>query len=459
MMPPLPQSTVATPTQYVASSGAGVRTDALPTARWWQGFGDPVLVGLEAEAIAANRDLRSADARLRAARAGVGIASSARSPTVDGSLTGGMREDETAANRQRQPSEQSRFYQAGFDASWEIDVFGGIAASVAAADADAAAAAYARGDVLVSLLADVARNYIELRGAQARIDVAHRNIERQRDALELLTSRVRAGLSSEVDSAKARADLKALEAVVPALEESVQRAMYRLGVLIGREPGALVAQLRDPRGVPPAPPGLAVGLPSDLLERRPDVRRAQADVVAANARVGVARADLFPKFYLSGLLGRSSESTDSAGFGPGLFYGLGPTVTLPIFNGGRLRSRVEVRDAELAAALAAYEQSMLRALEDVNAALAGYAREQERRQSLSDALTAAELALKLARELYERGLADYFAVLDAERSLYAVEDDLTASTTAVSVKLIALYKALGGGWEDTAPALATNRAP
>lgn len=446
-LPPLPSSDVEVPQSFQSDMTSKVATNAAPTAKWWRNFHDPLLVELVEEAIDGNHELRLSQARLREARATAGVAEAVRSPRIDVTGTGGVHKDEPAAQLLGRPAAQTSFYQLGFDASWEIDIFGGVRASVAAAEADINAAAYSRNDVLVSLIAEVARNYMDLRGTQARLAVARRNIKAQSEALALLRSRVRAGLSADVDAAKAETDLQSLRSVVPQLEERISRDGYRLSVLLGKPPTTLDARLAVVWDLPEITVKVPVGLPSDLLARRPDVRAARAAVLAANARVGEARADLFPKFYLSGLLARAAERGDGVSLGPGLLYSVGPTLTLPILNGGRIRSNIAVQDARLDEALIRYEQTVLKSLEDVEGALAGVGRERQRQQSLESAVQSAMLAVQLAKELYGRGLSDYFAVIDAQRSLYAAEDALASNRTAIDLKLVALYKALGGGWE------------
>lgn len=453
MVPPLSSQPPAVPAAY---ENAAATADALPGAvtipdpHWWQRFNDPVLSALIDAAIAANHDVRIAHARLREARAAAGIARAGLAPQLNAGAEAGVRRDDLQTGRMGQPDADASYYQAGFDASWELDVFGGVRAGVIAAEADIAAAAGASDEMLVSVIAEVARNYIELRGAQQRVAVAERNITLQAEAIGLLRSRVRAGLSPELDIARAESDLQSLKSVIPPLQASIAARRYRIGVLTAQSASQLTAALQMPAELPQVTQAPATGLPSSLLERRPDVRRAQAQVNAANARVGVARADLFPKFYLSGLLARAEEDTGSISIGPGLLYSLAPTVRLPILSGGRIRSNIAIRDAQLDAALLRYEQTVLRSVEDVESALVSCAREQQRLQSLDAALAAAALARELALESYSHGLADYFSVLDAQRQQLAAEDSQAASRTDALVHLVALYKALGGGWQDQA---------
>lgn len=453
LTPPLPPPRVDLPTHWAEATPAPTTGPAL--ARWWQRFDDPVLSELVTTALADNRDLAVARARLREARAAAGIADSRLGPTLAARGSGGLRRDDLQAERLRFPPGEQSFHQLGLDASWEVDLFGASRAAAKAATAGADAAGYGLADVQVSLAAEVAREYFALRGAQARLAVAKRNIALQEDALSLLGSRVRAGLAPAIDATKARADLALLRGSQAPLDAAVATSGYRLAVLTGVAPGALPDTLATPRPLPDAAVAPPPGLPSDLLSRRPDLKRAEAEVLAANERVGVARADLLPKFYLSGLLARAEEDNGGVSFGPGLLYSIGPSVSLPIFNAGRLRAKVDIADARLAQALARYEQALLFAVQDVETALVNLARERQRSADIAAAVEAATLTRRLARTRYARGLADYFAVIDAQRALQASEDALAASRTACVQHLVALYKALGGGW-DASGALAVS---
>jgi outer membrane protein, multidrug efflux system len=407
-----------------------------------------VLDALVEEAVESNLDLRIAAARVRESRAALRISGADRYPTLVAGAAGGWRQDELLAERLARTPERGEFYELGFDASWEADVFGGLRAATDASRTDLLAAQYAHADLLVTLLAELGRNYLELRGTQARLALAYKHIALQQEALELLRVRVRAGLAAELDATRAETDLASIRAVVPEFEARIRANQHRLAVLLGREPIALATRLDAAEPVPPVPPDVPIGFPSDLLERRPDVREAQARVAGAAAGVGAARADLFPRFFLSGAWLRTAEELGSFSLGPASSYGLGPVVTLPIFNAGRIRANIAVQDARLEQALLGYELTLLRSLAEVESALAAYGRERERHAELERAAGSAALAETLAVELHAQGLADYFAVIDARRLLYAREDELTASTADLAVKLVALYKTPGGGWHS-----------
>ncbi len=338
-------------------------------------------------------------------------------------------------------------FDAGFDASWEIDVFGGIRRSVEAADADIGASEENLRDVLVSLLAEVARNYLQLRGDQLRLSIAAENIRAQQQTLELTQARYDAGLSNELDVAQAKAQLAGTEAQVPRLESSARQAIHQLGVLLGKDPGALLAELSEQAPIPFGPPEVPVGLPSELLRRRPDVRRAEQELAAATARIGVATADLFPKFFLTGAVGQQSVNFSDITLPESRFYSFGPSISWPVFAGGRIRANIRVQDARQEQAAILYEQSVLNALKDVEDALVAYSKEQQTRKSLKESTEATRKAVDISNELYSQGLVDFLNVLINQRALFQSQDSLAQSDQLVSQNLVALFKALGGGWE------------
>ena len=433
---------------------AGGETNLEPSlASWWKSFNDPQLDSLVERAVRTNQDLRIAEARVREARAFYRIASSQLWPTVD---AGGSYARENQSKNQPvlgslpMPSGipyENNVYQAGFDASWEIDVFGGNRRAVEAGKAEVAAAEFGRRNVLVTLLGEVARNYVELRGCQRRLEIATNNLKTQEEALALAQDRFKNGLTSDLDVQQAATLLANTRAVIPMLESGIQGYIHRLGVLLGQPPEALLAELSAPAPIPSAPPLVPAGFPSDLLRRRPDIQLAERQLAASTARIGVATADLFPKFSLTGIAGYESTSASDWFSGGSKFWSLGPTVQWRIFDAGRIRANIRVQDARQEQALAAYEKTVLMSFEDVENSLVAYAKEQIRRRSLEDAVTSSQDSLHLANQLYANGLASFINVLDAERSLYQAEDALVQSDKAVTQNLISLYKALGGGWE------------
>jgi outer membrane protein, multidrug efflux system len=442
-----------------ASGVTGAASSAQVTA-WWTTFADAQLDSLVDRALRSNTDLRIALARIREARAQKGVVAADAFPSVD--AAGAYTRSRPSVNAPGGSSgKASDLFQAGFDASWEIDVFGGVRRAVEAANADIGVAEENRRDVLVTLLSDVARNYLEVRGNQLRIAIARENITAQRKTVELTEGRYEVGLSNELEVAQARAQLATTESQVPALETAVKRAIHRLGVLLGQEPGVLLGELSAEAPIPPTPPEVPAGLPSDLLKRRPDIRRAEREVAAATARIGVATADLFPKFFLTGALGQQSVSFSDIAAPASRFWGIGPTVTWRVFDAGRIRSNIKVQDARQEQALIFYERTVLTALEDTENALVAYSKEQETRHSLNQSVEANRKAVDIANELYSKGLIDFLNVLVSQRALNQSQDDLAQSEQRVSTNLVALYKALGGGWEMAAPteqAVETNNA-
>ncbi|HEV8379246.1 MAG TPA: efflux transporter outer membrane subunit [Tepidisphaeraceae bacterium] len=461
------------PDAYSRSGSAGHPTTSRATtqpvslAQWWTAFDDPTLNTLIEQAIKSNQDLRIAESRVREARALRAVAGAAQWPTVDangsysrtrrsenisgfaggfGGGTGGTGGTGGFSFGDRDDD----FYQVGFDASWELDVFGGVRRSVEAANADLAASEENRRDVLVTLLSEVARNYIELRGLQRQRQVALANLETQRQTLQLSTSRFKAGVANELDVKRAEALVASSEATIPALEASIARTIHRLNVLEGRQPEAKTEELAQERAVPSAAGQVPLGLPSDLLRRRPDIRRAERELAASNARIGVATAELFPKFSLTGSVGLQSSDLGDLPKASSEFWSLGPSFRWPIFSGGRIRGNIRVQNARHDQALTRYEQTVLLALEDVENALINYGKEQERYKSLDQAVKANRRAVEMSTELYTRGVIDFLSVLEAQRSLFASEEQFIISEKALSANLVALYKALGGGWESDA---------
>lgn len=457
---------VSMPARWSATLAGGETNAPAALAGWWGNFHDSELDSLINRAVQSNLDLRIAQARVREARAEYGITAASLWPAagVSGSYA-------RAQASHHQPvlgsiplppdvPFENNVYQAGFDASWELDVFGGNRRATEAARAEVAASEFSRRATLITLLGDVARNYIDVRGYQRRLTIARQNIKAQAAALAIANDRFTNGLSSDLDVQQAATLLATTRAEVPALETALKNSIHRLGVLLGRTPGTLLAELSAIAPVPAAPPVVPVGLPSDLLLRRPDVQRAERQLAAATANIGVARADLFPKFYLTGLGGFQSISA-SDWFTPGSqFWSVGPTVQWRIFEGGRIRANIKLQDARQEQALAAYEQTTLTAFEDVENSLVAYANEQIRRRTLEDAVTSSRKSLELANKLYANGLTDFINVLEAERSLYQAQDALVQSDRTVATDVVALYKSLGGGWQtdsgQASPALAQN---
>ncbi len=463
------------PTAQTLSMPAGYATTqpatqpgplVFPDTAWWQRMNDPTLDRLVAQATVANLDVEVALARLREARALRRASRAGYLPQLSAGADyrrtrlseNGAGIGQAAVNLQAIELEQD-LYQVGFDASWELDVFGGIRRSVQAADAREAATLEAARDVLLSVQAEVARNYAELRGAQSRLSVARRNINIQEDSLDLVKRKRSAGLVPEVDVAQAQTLLETTRAGLPPLRAATRAAAYRLAVLTAVPPAAMAPSLLDDADMPSLPALASLDLPAELLRRRPDLRRAERQLAAASADVGVATAELYPKFRLLGSLGLESvEAGDLFDTGSRV-WSIGPGVTVPLLTGGRLRAVVDAEQAQLDAALATYQQAVLLALEDVDASLVRRLEAENEVEQLTRARDAAVRAVGLATILYDRGLRDFQVVLDAQSSLANVDDRLATAEARVVIEAIALFKSLGGGWDTPDAAKRMAAAP
>ncbi|HTW74348.1 MAG TPA: efflux transporter outer membrane subunit [Steroidobacteraceae bacterium] len=450
------------PARWATPLAAGESAGPAALASWWSGFRDPQLDALIGGAVRSSLTLRVAEERVREARAERDVVAGARWPSAGASLA--YTKNRYGANSfpplglfPEVPLDYD-LYSVGFDAAWELDIFGGVRRAVEASSAEVGAAQYALRDVLVSLLAEVARDYIQARADQQRLAITRQNIAAQQDIVRLTRSRYRSGLANELEVEQATALLSATQAQLPTLESGFAQSVHHLAVLLGQDPGALLATMARAQPIPLTPPVVPVGLPSDLLQRRPDVQRAERELAASTAEIGVAEADLFPKFSLMGALGTTSTSSSSLLEYASRYWSVGPTLQWNLFQGGRLRANVRVQQARAAQALDSYRQTVLVALEDAENALVAYANEQTRRRSLAQSERSSAAAFRLSRDLYRSGLVDFLNVLDAERTLYAAQDALLESTAAVSLDLVQLYKALGGGWQQQREA-AAPRAP
>jgi NodT family efflux transporter outer membrane factor (OMF) lipoprotein len=453
------------PANWHESSGSAQELDPAVLERWWAQFHDPVLDDLVARAVEGNLDLKVAALRVREARAARGIAASTALPQV--ALNGDAARTERSnavppfnavggAPNPFGPRTQSLF-EAGFDAGWELDIFGGVRRDVEAAVAQVQAAEESRRDVLVTLVADVARNYAELRGAQRQLDILDATVRSQQETLDLAQARFDAGLGTALDVERAAGLLEATGSRRPDLERQTLHAIYRLDVLLGEQPGALLPVLEGHLPLPPQPPELPGLLPSELLARRPDLRRAEREVAAATARVGVARSELFPRFSIGGNFGRRSEELSDIGSTGSQLWFLVAGVRLPILTGGRIRANIQVQDARQEEALRQYEKAVLSAVEEVENALSAETRERHRLEMLHASVAANRRAFDLATERYTGGLENFLSVLDAQRAVYATQDAEAQSETAAMISVIAIYKALGGGWSPEAAGAGASR--
>jgi NodT family efflux transporter outer membrane factor (OMF) lipoprotein len=416
-------------------------------AQWWATIKDPQLSSLEQRAVKGNLDLQEARARVREARALRGISKAQLFPTADavGSITRNRDSENTG------PGKSNTLYAAGFDAGWELDIFGGVRRAVEAAEADLEASQEQLHDVLVSLLAEVALNYLEVRTFQARLAVTEKNIKAQQETYELNDSRNRAGIISELPVQQARYNLENSRSQVPTLQTGLAAAKNRLAVLLGENPGALNDELNERKPIPVPPISVAVGVPAETLRHRPDIRRAERNLAARTARIGVATADLYPKFRLLGSIGLESLDDEDFLDWSSRTWRIGPSASWNIFDAGAIRQNIEVQTARQEQALIQYESTVLRALEEVEDILVAYAKVQRRREYLVRATEAARQADLLAKDQFSAGLVDFSNVLITQLSLLSLENDLVQSEGAVASSLVRLYKALGGGWKSLEP--------
>ncbi|HXE56283.1 MAG TPA: efflux transporter outer membrane subunit, partial [Tepidisphaeraceae bacterium] len=465
--------------------------------RWWETFHDPELNSLIERAVKSNPSLAQAEARIRQARYERIVAGAAELPNINaeggyqhargsknivfplsafgipGRGGGGTARGKEAPSRVDQPAGSTNvpvgapppggaplsplgvgglpgastdLFQAGLDASWELDIFGGVRRSVEAANADYQAAIEDRRDVYVTLMAEVALNYVELRGYQRQVAIAHDNLHVQQQSLALTEDRYHAGVTTQLDVSRAQAQVATTAAGIPSLDANVHQVIHRISVLLGEHPTALAGELSKPEQIPPAPPSVPVGVPTDLVRRRPDIRRAERQLAAATARVGVATAQLYPRLSLSGTFGFDATKFTHIADWSSRYYSIGPSIIWPIFDAGRIRANINIQNENVSQAMSGYEQTVLNALEDVENSLVAYSREQLRRQALSEAVDANRTAVDLANQQYRQGVVDFLTVLESERSLYGAQDALAQSDAQISGDLVSLYKALGGGW-------------
>ena len=443
-------------------------------AGWWTLFRDPILTGLEKRVVDENLDVKTAGIRFAESRAQLGVAQASMFPTLRGS---GSYVRQQASNNgifaiipsaagatgasgasgsstggvQGHGLQPFDLFQGGFDASWEVDLWGGVRRSVESATAATEAANEATRSAMLASMAEVARDYIQLRGIQAQLGIAQENVRTARQSLNLTQQRAAGGVTTDLDVANASAQLRTTLAQIPSLQQQEAAMINALSLLLGQPPNALRADLQTAKPVPPVPPRVPIGLPSELARRRPDIRQAEAQLHAATADIGVAQANFYPSLNLTGSFGLQSLQFGKLFNLNSKQYAVGPGLTIPIFQGGQLRSTLQLREAQQQEAAINFQKTVLQAWHDVDNALTSYQTEQSRRDELIQAVAENRRALALAQSRYQQGVADFLTVLDAERSLLAAQLQLADSTTMVSSNLVALYKALGGGWETAMP--------
>ncbi len=454
---------------------------------WWALFKDRELTALEQRVAAANLDVKTATVRLAESRFQRGVTASSLFPTLNSN--GSYERQKASANgllglfTEGTPGQEASgsfgsgvggipgnllspfsLWQQGFDASWELDLWGKVRRQVESADADVDSAAEQRRAALISSLAELARDYMQLRGIQEQIRIVRDNLATANDILDVTRVRSQKGLVTGLDVENAAAEAESIRAQLPDLERQQSEAINGVSLLLDEAPGALAAELVATRALPPQPPRVPVGVPSELARRRPDIRQAEAQLHAATANIGVAVGEFYPSVTLNGSVGFQALDLKNLWKGSSLQYALGPNVTMPLFEGGKLTSTLELRDAQQQEAAITYHETVLKAWHDVVNALVAYRTEQERRQTLKRQVEHARAALDLARSRYNDGVEQFITVLDAQRTLLQGEQQAAISATNVAVDIVALYKALGGGWETTFPvephpALATLVGP
>ncbi len=449
---------LAVPPTWQSETKGGVKNNAQEKEQltsWWQTLNDPLLSRLVEEAAANNLDLKQAAAKLREARARRGLSAADRYPALKAGA---------GATRNRSSEEigvggghVSKSYTAQFDASWEPDLFGGKQRALEGASASLQASQENMRDVQVSLLAEVVLDYIDIRSLQGQIDNTRSTIATLTETLQIAGWRYQAGLVSQLDQDQARYNLEQTRARLPSLLSQLEQSRNNLALLLGRD-STILDELQSAGSIPVAKGEIAIGVPAETLRQRPDIRRAERQLAAATAQVGAAEADRYPNLSLSGTLGLQASSLGNL-LQPGAYlYTLAANTAVTIFDGGRLKQKVEIQSALQEQALISYQSAVRSALRDVENALTAYAGEQNRRSSLQEAVRSVKSAAELAGSQYAAGLIDFSTVLDSQRSLLSLQDQLIQSEATVTSNLARLYKALGGGWSNTSPEITASQS-
>lgn len=474
-------------TSRTASKLGASRTVPEPVdPNWWRLFKDPQLTSLEERVAASNLNVRLSTIRLTESRSQRAVTASDQFPNLNGNssytrekisnrgvvgLFGGSGGSSSATQTSSNglggtvggiPSAgitggkaagipPFNLFQYGFDASWELDLWGRVQREVESADATVESSVEARRNMLLSVVAELARDYLQLRGQQRDLQIANENLATEQQTLRLTQERAAGGLTTDLDVANASAQVATTASQIPQLDQGIAASINAISLLLGEPPGALAAELGIAKPVPPVPPAVPVGLPSELARRRPDIRQAEAQLHSATADIGVAEADFFPRVTLSGSIGIQATRFKDLGNWDSRMYSGGPSISLPLFEGGRLKYTLELRKAQQQEAATNYQQTVLQAFHDVDNALTAYGAEQRRRIQLNRAVEQSRRAVGLARDQYTQGMSSFLDVLTAQRGLLVAEQQYADSTTTLSTNLVQLYKALGGGWEQTFP--------
>jgi len=447
--------TVQTPTTWLdidkpVDPSVTSRLVATPavTVAWWAQFNDPKLDELVRETADQNPTILEAEARIRASRASVGVAYGGLLPSLSG--TGSYTDSSSTTFVGDEPREGPArgSFRAGLDSAWELDIFGGTRRSIEAAQASLQSVIESRRDTLVTLVSEVGVDYITLRSDQKLLDIAHQSLIDEQQTLKITQDRWQAGLASKLDYENAKSAADSTRTQIPSIEASIRNDIYSLSLLLGREPGALLNELDTPTAQPLTPASIPVGLPADLLRRRPDIRAAEAQLHADTANIGVAIASYYPQFSVSGSFGFQGISIGQMTQWAAQTWSWGPTINWPIFAGGKISAQVELQKATLQADLFAYRNTVMTALQEVESAEISFTKDQERRAAINDVVDDNQQAYDLSKQLYTQGQAEFINVLSAEISLASSKNQQAQINATIATDLIALFKALGGGWSE-----------
>jgi len=428
---------------------AGSAPGSPADSQWWQQLGDPQLTDLVERAAKANFDVRAASNRLEQSRVMRQVTGSQQLPGVAGN--GSYRRARNSAEGLNDPSGESgqapfELWSGALDASWEIDLWGHVARNVEAADAQIQLTQAQRDGVLLSIAAQTATDYIRLRGVQAKLGVARQNLEIARQSRQLTQTRFENGVTTNLDTSNAAAQVASIEAVLPELSAEQDRLINALSYLLAAPPQALTAELIEPKSIPHPAPDVPLGLPSELAQRRPDIQQSEAALHQATAEIGVAQADFYPRISLGASFGTQAKDGSDVGSWSARQWSYGPSLYLPIFQGGRLTGTLELRKKQQQEAALNYQRVVLNAWHEVDNAMTDYAAQKQRHTALMEAVSQNNIALSTARDRYTQGAADFINVLGVQRALLETQSALVDSATAAAVDRVRLYRALGGGW-------------
>ena len=422
-----------------SSENTSTTGDKSNLAKWWESFNDPMLTDLINRAVSSNLSIREAVLRLNEARIRRGVTGADQYPSVSSSAS---------VTKSHSSGMSNTFYQMGFDANWELDLFGGIRRSIEASDADLESSKENLRDVTISLLSEVALNYVQLRLYQSQLEITNSNLKAQEETHDIVTWRYKAGLVTELDLKKSEYSLEQTRAQVPGILLNIEQTENKMAVLIGANPGELKGLLDPVKAVPVMQNKIKTGIPADLLKQRPDLRKAERDLAAQTARIGVAVSERYPTITLTGSLKASASTVSSLTDSDSLSSSIGPSISWPVFRGGAIKRNIEIQSTVAEQKLVQYKSLLLSAVEEVESALSSCFYQQIKNESLKKACDAAQRAYELAKMQYSSGLVDFQVLLEAQRTLLSLQDQVTQSEGQVSINYITLYKALGGGWSS-----------